>query len=295
MAVLARPHGPSTCDRPDRVGSVDMGAMPAPAVTPPSKNGSEHAIVIQNLRKQFGADERLVVALDDVSLDIGRGEFVAVVGPSGCGKSTLLALIAGLQRPTSGRVRIEGREVVGPYTDVGIVFQNHVLLDWLTTLENILFQADMRRLPRREYLSRAHELIGMVSLTGFEKSYPYQLSGGMKQRTSICRALLHDPPLLLMDEPFGALDALTRDQLCIDLEKIWLGSGKTVLFITHSVQEAVQLADRVLVMTPRPGRIFHEVAVDLPRPRYQHGTEAGLNDYVAEIKAKFVEQGILRT
>ncbi len=270
--------------------------MPAPRVMTTGRNSSELAIDVRNLHKRFGAGDRRVDALDDVSLEIGRGEFVAVVGPSGCGKSTLLALIAGLQRPTSGEVRIEGREVVGPYTDVGIVFQNHVLLDWLTTLDNILFQADMRRLPRREYLSRAEELIGMVSLTGFEKSYPYQLSGGMKQRTAICRALLHDPPYLLMDEPFGALDALTRDQLCIDLEKIWLGSGKTVLFITHSVQEAVQLADRVLVMTPRPGRIFHEVTVDLPRPRYQGGTEArSFNDYTAEIKAKFVEQGILRT
>jgi NitT/TauT family transport system ATP-binding protein len=270
--------------------------MPEPVTTPAAQDASEHAIVIQNLCKRFGPDDRRVVALDDVSLGIGRGEFVAVVGPSGCGKSTLLALIAGLQRPTSGHVRIEGREVIGPYTDVGIVFQNHVLLDWLTTLENILFQADMRRLPRKKFLSRAEELIGMVSLTGFEKSYPYQLSGGMKQRTSICRALLHDPPYLLMDEPFGALDALTRDQLCIDLEKIWLGSGKTVLFITHSVQEAVQLADRVLVMTPRPGRIFHELTIDLPRPRYQGGTNGQrLNDYIAEIKAMFVEQGILRT
>jgi NitT/TauT family transport system ATP-binding protein len=256
----------------------------------------EQAISIRHLSKRFVTDDGVVDALEDVSIDIGRGEFVAVVGPSGCGKSTLLSLLAGLQRPSSGEVRIDGKEVDGPYTDVGIVFQNHVLLDWLTTLDNVLFQADMRRLPRRRYVRRAHELLEMVSMTGFERSYPYQLSGGMKQRTSICRALLHDPPYLLMDEPFGALDALTRDQLCIDLEKLWLGSGKTVVFITHSVQEAVQLSDRVLVMTPRPGRICRELTVDLPRPRYQGVAQnPAFHDSIAQIKATFVEHGILRT
>jgi NitT/TauT family transport system ATP-binding protein len=153
----------------------------------------------------------------------------------------------------------------------------------------------MRRLPRDRYEARARELITMVSLEGFEEVYPYELSGGMKQRCAICRALLHDPPLLLMDEPFGALDALTRDQLCIDMEKLWLQTEKTVLFITHSVPEAVQLADRIIVMTPRPGRIYKEIVVDLPRPRYEKGIESEQFFHLIEqIKQSFLEQGVLR-
>jgi NitT/TauT family transport system ATP-binding protein len=170
-----------------------------------------------------------------------------------------------------------------------------VLLDWLTTMGNILFQTDMRRLPRDRYIERARELITMVSLEGFEERFPYELSGGMKQRCAICRALLHDPPLLLMDEPFGSLDALTRDQLCIDLEKIWLQTEKTALFITHSVPEAVQLADRVIVMTPRPGRIYKEITVDMPRPRFEEGIETDRFFHLVEqIKQSFLEQGVLR-
>jgi len=250
---------------------------------------------VQNISKTFKTDKGNVHALDDVVLSMTDGEFLAVVGPSGCGKSTLMMIVAGLLEASGGKVRIRGEKVVGPFTDVGIVFQNHVLLDWLTTMGNILFQTDMRRLPRNRYEERARELISMVSLEGFEEVYPYELSGGMKQRCSICRALLHDPPLLLMDEPFGALDALTRDQLCIDLEKIWLQTEKTVLFITHSVPEAVQLADRIIVMTPRPGRIYKEIMVDLPRPRYEEGIESEeFFHLVEQIKRSFLEQGVLR-
>jgi len=249
---------------------------------------------IEHLTKTFTTDKGDLCAIDDASLSIADGEFLAVVGPSGCGKSTLMMIVAGLLHATTGEVRIKGEKVAGPFTDLGIVFQNHVLLDWLTTMGNILFQTDMRRLPRKKYEARALELIKMVSLEGFEGAYPYELSGGMKQRCSICRALLHDPPLLLMDEPFGALDALTREQLCIDMEKIWLQTRKTVLFITHSMSEAVQLADRIIVMTPRPGRICKEITVDLPRPRYEDGINTErFSSLVAEIKRSFIEQGVL--
>lgn len=250
---------------------------------------------VEHLSKTFVTDKDNVHALDDVFLSMAEGEFLAVVGPSGCGKSTLMMIVAGLLQASAGEVKIRGEKVEGPFTDLGIVFQNHVLLDWLSTMGNILFQTDMRRLPRDEYEARARELISMVSLDGFEDVYPYELSGGMKQRCAICRALLHDPPLLLMDEPFGALDALTRDQLCIDLEKIWLKTKKTVLFITHSVPEAVQLADRIIVMTPRPGRIYKEIEVNLPRPRYEEGIESEeFFHLVEQIKRSFLEQGVLR-
>ena len=250
---------------------------------------------IEHIAKPFKTDKGNVHALDDVFLSMAEGEFLAVVGPSGCGKSTLMMIVAGLLQASGGEVKIKGEKVDGPFTDLGIVFQNHVLLDWLTTMGNILFQTDMRRLPRKRYEARARELITMVSLEGFEEVHPYELSGGMKQRCAICRALLHDPPLLLMDEPFGSLDALTRDQLCIDLEKIWLQTEKTVLFITHSVPEAVQLADRIIVMTPRPGRIYKEIVVDLPRPRYEKVIESERFFHLIEqIKQSFLEQGVLR-
>jgi len=250
---------------------------------------------IEHISKTFETDKGNVHALDDVFLSMAEGEFLAVVGPSGCGKSTLMMIVAGLLQATGGVVKIKGEKVDGPFTDLGIVFQNHVLLDWLTTMGNILFQTDMRRLPRNRYEERARELISMVSLEGFEEVYPYELSGGMRQRCSICRALLHDPPLLLMDEPFGSLDALTRDQLCIDMEKLWLQTKKTVLFITHSVPEAVQLADRIIVMTPRPGRIYKEIVDELPRPRYEKGIESEQFFHLVEqIKQSFLEQGVLR-
>jgi len=252
-------------------------------------------ISVKRMTKRFEKEGRQVEAVRDFSLDVGEREFIAIVGPSGCGKSTLLNVMAGLQSATNGEVRIDGEKIDGPYTNLGIVFQNHVLLEWLTTFDNIMFQADMRRLPRRRYVNRANELLQMVGLTGFEASYPYELSGGMKQRASICRALLHDPPYLFMDEPFGALDALTREQLCIDLERIWLASPKTVIFITHSIREAVQLADRVIVMTPRPGRIAREVKVNLPRPRFElDATDSRLNELVSSIKETFVDQGVLK-
>jgi NitT/TauT family transport system ATP-binding protein len=215
----------------------------------------------------FKGKAGVVQALEDVSLSIGEGEFVSLLGPSGCGKSTLLKIVAGLERPTSGEVAINGKKVDRPQTEIGIVFQSPVLLDWRRVLDNLMIQIEARKLPYHKYRQRALDLLASVGLTGFENSYPYELSGGMSQRVSVCRALIHDPSLLLMDEPFGALDALTRDQMMVDLQQIWLRSRKTVLFVTHSVPEAVFLSDRILVMTPRPGCISSVIDVDLPRPR----------------------------
>lgn len=253
-------------------------------------------IEVDQVSKVYRARTGPVTALEEVSFGVDEGEFIAILGPSGCGKSTLMMIIAGLLEASSGRVRVAETTITRPYTDLGIVFQNHVLLEWRTALQNVLFQAEMRHLPRAEYEPQARELMARVSLDGFEDKYPHELSGGMRQRVAICRALLHNPPLLLMDEPFGALDALTREQLRIDLEKLWLNSRKTVLFITHSVQEAVQLADRVIVMTPRPGRIYQVLGVDLPRPRYGGAVASDtFARLTKEINTIFLKQGVLRT
>jgi NitT/TauT family transport system ATP-binding protein len=212
-------------------------------------------------------DASRVEALVDVSLDVASGEFVTIVGPSGCGKTTLLRILAGLLRPTSGSVRLLGQPVSGPSRDVGVVFQDPVLLPWRTVLENVMLPVQVFGLDRLAYGRRALDLLGLVGLRGFEGKYPHELSGGMRQRVSLARALVHDPALLLMDEPFGALDAMTREAMNLELQQIWGESGKTVAFITHSIPEAVFLADRVVVMSPRPGRIADVVPVDLGRPR----------------------------
>jgi NitT/TauT family transport system ATP-binding protein len=214
-----------------------------------------------------------VHALDRVSLAASAGEFVALVGPSGCGKSTLVKLVSGLLPPSAGAIRVNGAPVRGPAPSIGIVFQNPVLMAWRSTLRNILLQIEIRGLDVARYRATAQELIALTGLTGFEDSYPHQLSGGMQQRVGLCRALIHDPDVLLMDEPFGALDALTREQMNAELQRIWMERRKTVLFITHSISEAVYLADRVLVMSPRPGRLVGEIAVELARPRTVATTE----------------------
>ncbi|HUV06743.1 MAG TPA: ABC transporter ATP-binding protein [Spirochaetia bacterium] len=254
---------------------------------------NRHFIKVDGISKTYFSRSDRVEALRDVSFEIREGEFVVVVGPSGCGKSTIMMIMAGLIEATSGRVLISDTEVNEPYTDLGVVFQNHLLLDWLTTIQNVLFPIDMRGLSKKQYEPRAQKLLEMVTLNGFEDKYSHELSGGMRQRAAICRALIYDPPLLLMDEPFGALDALTREQLCIDMEKIWLDSRKTVVFITHSIQEAVQLSDRVLVMTPRPGRICREIAIDLPRPRYKEIESDRFAHLAEEIRATFKQYGVL--
>jgi NitT/TauT family transport system ATP-binding protein len=225
-------------------------------------------IAVQQVSKTFATrDGSATLAVDNVDLNIGTGEFVSLLGPSGCGKSTLLNMIAGLIQPSSGQIRIGGKAVTEPYTDIGIVFQADLLLDWRTVLGNVLVQYEMRGLDAKPHVERARALIASVGLGDFESKYPWELSGGMRQRVSICRALIHDPQLLLMDEPFGALDALTREQLQVDLQRLWQNTRKTVVFVTHSIGEAVFLSDRVVVMTPRPGKIEQVLKIDLPRPR----------------------------
>jgi NitT/TauT family transport system ATP-binding protein len=208
-----------------------------------------------------------VVALRDVSLTVERDQFVAIVGPSGCGKSTLLRLIAGLLRATGGEVSIDGTPVREPRQDTGIVFQSATLLPWATITDNILFPLKLMKQMRPDSIRTVHDLLKLVGLAGFEHRYPRELSGGMQQRAAICRALIHDPAILLMDEPFGALDALTREEMSLELLRIWTANPKTILFVTHSIPEAILLADRVVVMSPRPGRIVEDIKVPLPRPR----------------------------
>ena len=234
-------------------------------------------------------------ALEEIDLAFGRGEFVAIVGPSGCGKSTLMRIMAGLLPATTGRIVFGGRPVTGPVKDLGIVFQNPVLLNWRTILGNVMLQIEMRGLDPRGYQDQARSLLELVGLKDFMASYPRELSGGMMQRTAIVRALIHDPPVLFMDEPFGALDALTREQMRTDLESLLADRPKTVLFITHSIDEAVLLADRVVVMSPRPGRIERIMPINLPRPRGLEGRLlpgfTAAHETITEI---FLARGVLR-
>ena len=209
----------------------------------------------------------LVHALAETTLEIGDRELVTLVGPSGCGKSTLLKLVAGLVPPSRGQIRVREQPVTGPFPDVGFVFQQPVLLPWRSVLDNVLFSVEMLGLDLRQYRKPAGDLLELTGLGGFETKYPRELSGGMQQRVAICRALLPDPSLLLMDEPFGALDAMTREEMSLELLRIWEERRKTILFVTHSIPEAILLADRVVVMSPRPGRVARVLRVDLPRPR----------------------------
>lgn len=230
-------------------------------------------IVARSLSKQFDHRGQLIDALADVSLAIHPGEFVTIVGPSGCGKSTMLRLISGLARPSSGEVAVDGRAVDSAVDGVGFVFQTPVLMKWKTVRQNVMFTYEAlshRKVitgPRRDYEQRATELLELVGLLRFQDSYPRELSGGMQQRVALCRALLTDPDILLMDEPFGALDEFTREQMNDELLKIWRRSPKTVVFVTHSIQEAAYLSDRVLVMGRNPGRIIHEAPSPLPPER----------------------------
>ena len=209
----------------------------------------------------------VVRAVEDVTLHVAENEFVTLVGPSGCGKSTLLKLVAGLTPATRGAIRVRDTAVREPFPDVGFVFQQPVLLPWRSVLDNVLFSVEMLGQPPRQYRKQAADLLELTGLGGFETKYPRELSGGMQQRVAICRALLPDPSLLLMDEPFGALDAMTREEMSLELLRVWEERRKTILFVTHSIPEAILLADRVVVMSPRPGRIARVLSVGLPRPR----------------------------
>jgi NitT/TauT family transport system ATP-binding protein len=250
---------------------------------------------IEALDKVYPARNGEISALRNVSLSVGAAEFVSLLGPSGCGKSTLLRCIAGLEPMTGGRIAIKGVPIDGPPEDMGIVFQRDVLLDWLTVLRNVLLPCRIRRLRVEDWDPKARALLDLMGLGGFENRFPWELSGGMRQRVAICRALLLDPSLLLMDEPFGALDAMTRDELNLELQRVWLADAKTVLFVTHSIVEAVFMSDRVLVMSRSPGRVEDVVKIDLQRPRTLAIRETPeFSGYVARIRQLFEGFGMLR-
>ncbi|MGE0745543.1 MAG: ABC transporter ATP-binding protein [Rhodospirillales bacterium] len=262
---------------------------------PLAASDSDLIVDIRNLDMIFGTKSGRVIALENISMDIRRGEFFVIVGPSGCGKSTLMLLVAGILSQTSGTLLVGGKSLHGPYTEAGIAFQHHNLLEWRTVLNNVLLPLEIRGEKGPASLARAHELIEMVGLKGFENHYPHQLSGGMCQRAALCRALVCGLPLLLMDEPFGALDALTREEHQLMLQDLWLHDRRTVLLITHDVREAVLLADRVAVMSARPGRLRKIVTIDLPRPRDQEISETvEFNRYVHEIRAELFDAGHAR-
>jgi NitT/TauT family transport system ATP-binding protein len=247
------------------------------------------------ISKTFGTSVDAIVALADVHLAVRRGEFVSIVGPSGCGKSTLVRCAAGLETVTEGTICVHGAAIDGPPDNLGMVFQRDVLADWRDILDNVLLISEIRGLDRRASERRALELLTLFGLGDFIHRRPWELSGGMRQRAAICRALVDDPELLLMDEPFGALDAMTRDQLNVELQRIWLDTRKTVLFITHGIAEAVFLSDRVVMMSRNPGRIIEEIEIDLPRPRPLSIRDAAqFTAYVAKIRGLFMSLGILK-
>ena len=278
------------------LGGADGDAAGGRAVEPGSGSVSvaRTAVELAGVAKTYRRRGVETHALASVDLAIREGEFLAIVGPSGCGKSTLLRLVAGLHLASAGEVRIGGRVVDRPQTALGIVFQSPVLLDWRDALDNVLVQVELRGLDPNAYRERALELLDQVGLRDFADRYPHELSGGMRQRVAIARALIHDAPLLLMDEPFGALDALTREQMRLDLEALWLATRKTVLFITHSVDEAVLLADRVVVMTPRPGRIERVLDIGIARPRgLAARRDAAFAEATQQITDLFLARGVL--
>jgi NitT/TauT family transport system ATP-binding protein len=251
------------------------------------------SIALRGVTKTFAGRRADHHALGPVDITVGPGEFVSIIGPSGCGKSTTMLIAAGLLPPSAGHVEIGGTRLDRPLTDVGIVFQDHLLLDFRTAIDNVMLRQQIRGLDRRATRERALALFRRLGLEGAEDRYPRQLSGGMRQRVSIVRALVHEPSILLMDEPFGALDAITRTQLRHDLETLWLETRKSVLFITHSIEEAIGLSDRVLVMSRSPGRVVEEIAIDLPRPRpVQLGHSPEQVAYADRIYAIFEKLGV---
>jgi NitT/TauT family transport system ATP-binding protein len=231
----------------------------------PSSNGE--CIQAENAWKVYDSANGPVEAVAGVSFSIRRGEFVAILGPSGCGKSTLLMMCGGLESISRGTIKVDGSAMTGPRTSIGVMFQESTLLPWKTVLDNVMFPIELLHRPRKEHEARARDLLKLVGLSGFENHKPHQLSGGMRQRAAICRALVYDPDILLMDEPFSALDAITRDEMNDALLDIWTHYRKTGLFVTHSIREAVYLADRVLVMNRRPATVVADIAIPLGRPR----------------------------
>jgi NitT/TauT family transport system ATP-binding protein len=261
-----------------------------------SQNNTKGAqIVGRGVSKTYKTREKDVLALKPIDFEFKAGEFVSLIGPSGCGKSTLMLMVAGLLEPSTGEIEVNGKPLTEPLTDVGIVFQDHLLLDFRTAEENILLQTEIRGFPKEEAHQKTVRLLQQLGLEEAADRYPDQLSGGMRQRVSLGRALIHDPSVLLMDEPFGALDAITRTQMRYDLEQLWMEKQTTVLFITHSVEEAVGLSDRVIVVSPGPGEIIEEIKIDLPRPRpVELGLEKSLVEYADRIYVIFRELGVFK-
>src|SRR5690348_15612825 len=264
--VAAEPEFPTLCRRPVRSTSLCGKTVIVPIR---QVEGSTPKIQLQEVSLSYQANTGSeLLALDRIDLDVLPGEFLCIVGPSGCGKSTLLHLIAGLQKPTSGRIAMDGESVTTPGTDRILIFQEHGLFPWLTVGQNVEFGMKMKGLSRAEREERTRYYLRLVHLTQFKDSRPHQLSGGMRQRVALARALATEPDVLLMDEPFAALDAQTRDMLHDELEKIWAETGRTIIFVTHNVREAVRLGDRVALFTFRPGRVKREYDINLPRPRH---------------------------
>jgi NitT/TauT family transport system ATP-binding protein len=241
-------------------------------VQPPGRSLVD--IAVKGLRKEFETRSGQILALEDVTLSVGKGEFVSLIGASGCGKSTLLKMILGVVPISRGTIEVAGELVNGPRADVGMVFQTPALPPWRTILNNVLLPIETLSLPVADYVGRAKDLLKFAGLGDFENKYPKELSGGMQQRVSICRALIHDPRILLMDEPFGALDAMTREVMQGEIRRIWRQTGKTILLVTHSIDEAVVLSDRVICMSPRPGRVISEIKVDFSRTENSNGIQA---------------------
>jgi NitT/TauT family transport system ATP-binding protein len=249
------------------------------------------AIEIDAVGKVYQSSDGVVTALGSVSLDIKQGEFISLLGPSGCGKTTLLRIVAGLEEPTSGHVQLSGRGLDG----LGFVFQRDVLVNWRNIINNVLLPIEFKNKKPKAYRDRALQLLGTFGLQGFETKRPWELSGGMRQRAAICRALIDDPELLLMDEPFGALDALTRDELNVELQSLWQNSNKTALFVTHSISEAVFLSDRVVVISDKPGRIIEVLDIDFPRPRsLDIREEAKFGNYSRHLRGLLERHGAFR-
>jgi NitT/TauT family transport system ATP-binding protein len=274
--------------------SVEQTGAHLRVVSEQSPSSKTSGIHISGVSKTYGSGEGRVQSLRPLDFHINDGEFFVIVGPSGCGKSTMLKMISGLLAPTTGEILVDGNKVTEPHGDVGIVFQNALLLPWRNILNNVLLPIDMKKLPREKFILRAKELLKMVGLEGFEKKLPWQLSGGMQQRASICRALVHDPKIMMMDEPFGALDAMTREKMNVELSRIQRTTGKTVLLITHSIPEAVFLADKVLVMTERPGGIAAIYDVPLGRERtLDVMADPVFTELVSRIRKHFFTQSAL--
>jgi len=253
-------------------------------------------LVISDVWLVYGSKAGPVTAIAEINFGVDPGEFVALLGPSGCGKSTLLSVVAGLDKPTRGCVKLHGKEVLRPPTDLGMVFQRDLLLEWRTAIDNVLMPFEMRGEPVATHRERATSLLEMVGLKAFLNAYPWQMSGGMRQRASICRSLVRSPRVLLMDEPFGAIDALSREELDIQLSALCSREGKqpTVLFVTHDIEEAVFLANRVLVFSQRPGRIVADTAIEEPRPRRASFRESSrFREYVLGLRGILREQGVL--